>query len=142
MRTPNYKVGWLVKNKLAALTHYHSDITAEDLMGVYAESQQLLEAVVTPFHLIIDNRVAPLDKIYTLAELLQLSPLLHHPYLRYIVIIKPDHLDLGTAHGTLQKQALVSLQNVSSVQEGLSFLAQNVNDMDVATIDFGFFPEV
>lgn len=140
MRAPNYKVGWLVPGQLAALTHYHADIRQEDILGVFMESQQLLAKVECPFHLLIDNRLAPLDRLYTLAELIKLSPLLQHPYLRYLVVVKPKHLELDAIHAGLQSIGSVSLQNVASVQEGIIFLKRCVADIDVNSIDISFFP--
>lgn len=140
MRAPNYKVGWLVDQKLAALTHYHPNITPEDIMGVYTESHNLLEGVTTPFHLFIDNRLAPFDKIYTLSELLEMSPLLRHPYLSHIVVVKPNHLKLYAIDVVLQTQAQVSLQNVDSVQDGISFLKQHVGGLEDENIYLSFFP--
>jgi hypothetical protein len=136
MRTPNYKVGWLIPGKVAALTHFHAEITQEDMAGVITETMALLKDVKDPFHIIIDNRVAPLDMIYTLEDLQKVSAVLNHPLLAYVVIVKPDHLELGKEEMTVQSAGNVHLKNVSSIQEAAGFLCTQGADPE---IDLAFF---
>jgi len=139
MRTSNYKVGWISATKVAALTHYHSEITREDIIGVFTETQKLLKDVKGPFQIIIDNRLAPLNKIFSLEELQNSSPLLLHPLLNHIVIVKPNHLELSISETLIEKRESTSLKNVSSVQEALNFLQQAIPELNQAKIDIHFF---
>jgi hypothetical protein len=43
MRQPNYQLGWYIPNQIAALTHFHPDVTAEDFLGVVQAGQELLQ---------------------------------------------------------------------------------------------------
>jgi hypothetical protein len=140
MRTPNYKVGWLITNKIAALSHFHSEITQEDLMGVFTETQRLLKDTQKPFQVIIDNRLAPINKIYTLAELQQSSPLLSHPLLQYIVIVKPQHIELQPEHLALETRHGIHLKNVASIGEAIEYVGRMSTDGDMADMDTSFFP--
>lgn len=139
MRTPNYKVGWIIPGKLAALTHFHSDITPEDIMGVFSETQKLLENVDQHFHILIDNRLAPLEKIYSLEELQHFSPFLRHPFLNHLVIVKPEKLKLEESQTKEERQGNVCLKNVSSIQEAFNFFQETAPDFDKDEIDQQFF---
>jgi hypothetical protein len=130
MRVPNYKVGWIIPAKVAALTHFHSDITEADRMGVFTETQKLLEHVGEPFHIIIDNRHAPLEKLYTLQELQQFSPFLKHPQLRSLVIIKPMHLELDESSADSERSGEVVLKNVSSPEEALDVVSKFIEGVN------------
>lgn len=139
MKIPNYKVGWLIQNKVAALTHFHSEITHEDFIGVFTETQKLLQDVNETFHIIIDNRLAPINKIYSLEELQKSSSLLLHPFLSYLVIVKPNHLELGNKEAILEKRKNVCLKNVSSINEALTFIKQTLPELSQLKIDNHFF---
>jgi hypothetical protein len=139
MRTPNYKVGWIIETKVAALTHFHSEITHEDIIGVFAETQKLLLDVKEPFQIIIDNRLAPLNKIYSLEELQNSSPLLLHPFLHHIVIVKPNHLELIINETLIEKRGSAYLKNVSSIHEALDFVRQTIPELNQDKMDIHFF---
>lgn len=139
MRTSNYKVGWILETKVAALTHFHSEITHEDIIGVFTETQKLLKDVKEPFQIIIDNRLAPLNRIFSLEELQNSSPLLLHPLLDHIVIVKPNHLELRINETLIEKRESTSLKNVSSVKEALNFLRQAIPELNQAKMDIYFF---
>ena len=130
MRIPTYKVGWIIPAKVAALTHFHSNITEEDRMGVFTETQKLLESVQEPFHIIIDNRYAPLERFYNLKELQAFSPFLNHPQLRSLFIVKPVQLELNQVAGAPEKSGEVVLINVDSVTQALAIMSKMVEGMD------------
>ena len=142
MRTPNYKVGWILDTKVAALTHFHSEITQEDIIGVFTETQKLLQDAKEPFQIIIDNRLAPLNKLFSLEELQNSSPLLLHPLLDHIVIVKPNHLELGTNETLIEKRESTTLKNVSSIHEALDFLRQTVPELNQGKMDLHFFDTI
>lgn len=139
MSAPNYKVGWILETKVAALTHFHSEITHQDIIGVFTETQQLLMDTKEPFQIIIDNRLAPLNKLFSLEELQNSSPLLLHPLLHYIVMVKPNHLELRSDDTLIEKRESTYLKNVSSIQEALNFLRQAIPELSQAKIDSHFF---
>ncbi|KQC00839.1 hypothetical protein [Pedobacter sp. Hv1] len=139
MRAPNYKVGWILETKVAALTHFHSEITHEDMIGVFTETQKLLMDTKGPFQIIIDNRLAPLNKLFSLEELQNSSPLLLHPFLDHIVIVKPNHLELRINETPIEKRKSTYLKNVSSIQEALNFLRQAIPELSQAKMDSHFF---
>jgi len=141
MRIPNYKVGWIIPHKVAGLTHFHSDIQQEDVAGVFLETQKLLQNVDVPFHILIDNRLAPLNKIYSLEELQQFSPFLRHPFLNYIIIVKPDGLKLESGQIGVEEKNGISLKNVGTVPEAFDFLNEVIPDLDKGQIDLGFLAE-
>ena len=139
MSASNYKVGWIVETKVAALTHFHSEITHEDIIGVFTEAQKLLMDAKGPFQIIIDNRLAPLTKLFSLEELQNSSPLLRHPLLNHIVIVKPNHLDLMINETVIEKWERTYLKNVSSIQEALNFLRLAIPELNKAKMDSHFF---
>lgn len=139
MRTPNYKVGWIIESKVAALTHYHSEITQEDIIGVFAETQRLLQGVKESFQIIIDNRLAPLKKIHSLEELQNASPLLLHPFLDHIIIVKPNHLELEIKETFKEKRGSKYLKNVNSIDEALGFVRHLIPELEQYKIDIHFF---
>ncbi|WP_300666318.1 hypothetical protein [Fluviicola sp.] len=139
MRTSNYKVGWILETKVAALTHFHSEITHEDIIGVFTEAQKLLQDVKESFHIIIDNRLAPLNKLFSLEELQNSSPLLLHPLLNHIVIVKPNHLELRPNETFIEKRGRVTLKNVASIHEALDFLRQTIPELNQGKTDIHFF---
>lgn len=139
MRTPNYKLGWIIENKVAALTHFHSEITHKDILGVFEETQKLLQDAKEPFQIIIDNRLVPLNKIFSLEELQNSSPLLLHPLLNHIVIVKPNHLELKINETFMEKRKSTYLKNVSSIHEALDFLSQKIPELNQGKMDIHFF---
>jgi hypothetical protein len=141
MRSPNFKVDWILPQTLAGLTHFHAEITSADIMGVFEHTHALLQKVEKEFHILIDNRLAPLPYIYSLIELQALSPVLNHPWLRYVVIVKPNHLALGSQHMDIEVSNGVLLKNVSTVQEGMDFLVRQGMVSGFEAMDLGFFPE-
>ena len=139
MRAPNYKVGWLVEHKVAALTHFHSEITPEDIRGVFTETQKLLKDVKEPFQLIIDNRLAPLNRIYSLEELQNASPPLQHPFLGYLIVVKPNQLELSFSEKAIQERNGKYLKNAASIEEAFDFVRQLIPEVNAGELDLHFF---
>ncbi|PCJ64870.1 MAG: hypothetical protein COA58_11390 [Bacteroidetes bacterium] len=140
MKSPNYKVGWLVKNQLAALTHFHSNITQEDIQGVLKETQDLIKNITEPFSIIIDNRLAPINQIYSLTQLQSSSPVLSHPQLEYLIIIKPNHLTLTEKHKHIEIAKGVKLVNTSSINTSTDFLLEKNKTLSLKSINLDLFP--
>ena len=140
MRQPNYKLGWFIPNQVVALTHFHSDVTTEDFMGVVQTGQALLDDVENEFHLIIDNRVVEMSSPVSLSQMKQMVPYMNHPLLRWVVVVKPESLTLDTASLPVEKDGETQLKNVSSLEEAISHLRAMTRDVDWRRADVTFFP--
>jgi hypothetical protein len=140
MRQPNFKLGWYVPNKIAALTHFHADVTQEDFMGLVKTGQELLSDTNETFHVIIDNRVVAMSAPASLSQMKQMVSYMNHPQLRWVVVIKPTSLELDTESLPVEHEGKTSLKNVSSLAEAFSFLRDQTNDIDWSKADASFFP--
>lgn len=141
MRQPNYRIGWYIPNQIAALTHFHPEVTAEDFMGVVQAGQELLQPVSNEFHIIIDNRMVGMSSPATLSQIKQMVPYMNHPFLRWIVVIKPEHLVLNTERLPIEQEGETHLKNVASLQEALSTLRQIAADLRWHMADLAFFSD-
>jgi hypothetical protein len=140
MRQPNYQLGWYVPNQIAALTHFHPDVTAEDFQGVVRAGQELLQHVGNQFHIIIDNRVVGMSFLPSLGQMKQMVPYMNHPHLRWVVVIKPGHLALDTAGLPVEKEGETQLKHVASLEEAIAHLRQTATDVQWHQADETFFP--
>jgi len=140
MRKPNYKLGWVVPNQVAALTHFHSDVTTADFMGIVQTGEALLSTVDNAFHVIIDNRVVDMEAPATLSQMKQMVPYMNHPLLRWVVVVKPEKLSLETAVLPIETDGDTRLKNVSSLEEAISHLREVTNDVEWSQADSIFFP--
>lgn len=141
MREPNYRVGWYIPEQIAALTHFHPEVTAEDFLGVVQAGQELLTSVSTEFHIIIDNRKVGMSAPASLSQMKQMVPYMNHPLLRWVVVIKPEHLVLDTENLPIETEGETRLKQVSSLSEGLRFLRQTIVDLPWQQADMAFFPK-
>src|SRR6185503_1173403 len=115
MRQPNYQLGWYIPNQIAALTHFHPDVTAEDFQGVVQAGQELLQHVNSEFHIIIDNRVVGMSSPASLGQMKQMVPYMNHPLLRWVVVVKPEHLALDADSLLVEQDGAAQLKNVASL---------------------------
>ena len=139
MRQPNYRLGWYIPNQVAALTHIHADVTAEDFMAVVQAAQDLLQHIGSEFHILIDNRVVAMSAPATLAQMKQMAPFMNHPLLRWVVVIKPEHLALDTESLPIERDGATQLKNVSSLKEALGHLRQATSGVQWHRADEMFF---
>jgi hypothetical protein len=139
MRRPNYQLGWYIPNQVAALTHFHADVSAEDFMAVIQAAQDLLQHVDNEFHIIIDNRVVAMSAPATLAQMKQMVPFMSHPRLRWVVVIKPEQLPLDTESLPIERDGATQLKNVSSLKEALGHLGQATSAIHWHRADEAFF---
>jgi hypothetical protein len=139
MRQPNYKLGWYVPNQIAALTHFHPDVTAEDFQGVVQAGQELLQHVGGEFHIIIDNRVVGMSFLPRLGQMKQMVPYMNHPLLRWVVVVKPKHLALDTAGLPVEKEGETQLKHVASLEEAIAHLRQATISVQWQQADEAFF---
>lgn len=140
MRQPNFKLGWYISHKIAALTHFHADVTQDDFMGIVKSGQELLSNANEPFHVIIDNRVVTMPAPASLSQMKQMVPYMNHPQLRWVIVVKPTNLNLDTENLPIEQEGETSLKNVSSLPEAISFLHQQTDDIDWSLADTAFFP--
>lgn len=140
MREPNFKLGWYVPDQVAGLTHFHSDVTQEDFMGVIQTGVELLSDTNQEFHVIIDNRFVEMSAPVPLSQMQSMAPYMKHPMLRWVVVVKPENLELDTAHLPIEQSGHVQLKNVSSLQEALEQLQAIANDVAWEQADSTFFP--
>jgi hypothetical protein len=140
MRQPNYQLGWYVRNQIAALTHFHPDVTAEDFLGVVQAGQELLQQVSNEFHIIIDNRVVGMSSPASLGQMKQMVPYMNHPLLRWVVVIKPNHLALDTASLPVEQEGSAQLKNVASLKEAIRHLRQTTTNVQWQQANVTFFP--
>jgi hypothetical protein len=141
MRQPNYKLGWYVPNQVAALTHFHPDVTAEDFRGVVEAGQELLQHAANEFHIIIDNRVVGMSAPASLSQMKQMVPYMNHPLLRWVVVVKPKHLTLDTASLPIEQQGATQLKNVASLEEAIRHLRQTTTAVQWLQADVTFFAQ-
>lgn len=141
MRQPNYRVGWYIPEQIAALTHFHADVTAEDFLGIVQAGQKLLTSASNAFHIIIDNRKVGMTSPASLSQMQQMVPYMNHPLLRWVVVIKPEHLVLNAESLPIEQEGEIRLKNVSSLSAGLSYLRQTIEDLHWHQADLTFFPD-
>ena len=141
MRQPNYRIGWYIPYQVAALTHFHPDVTVEDLTGVVQEGQELLKQVSNEFSIIIDNRVVGMSTLASLTQMRQMVPYMSHPLLRWVVIIKPERLALDTDTLPIEAEGATQLKNVSSLEEALGYLQRVTEDIQWQQANLTFFPK-
>lgn len=140
MREPNFKLGWYVPDQVAALTHFHSDVTQEDFMGVIQAGVELLAEANQEFHVIIDNRFVEMPAPVPLSQMQAMVPYMKHPMLRWVVVVKPESLELDTTHLPIEQSGNVQLINVSSLQEAFDQLQNVTSDVSWKQADSTFFP--
>jgi hypothetical protein len=140
MREPNFKLGWYIPQHIAALTHFHPDVTADDFMGVVQTGQELLENVDNEFHVLIDNRRVAMQAPASLSQMKQMVPYMTHPLLRWVVVVKPAALNLDTSQLAIEQEGQTQLKNVASLAEAFAFLRQVVDEVHWHQADTTLFP--
>jgi hypothetical protein len=142
MRQPNYRLGWYIPQQIAALTHFHPDVTSEDFIAVVQAGEELLQDVRNEFHVIIDNRVVGMSSPAKLSQMKQTVPFMNHPLLRWVIVVKPQHLVLDTNNLPIEQYGLTLLKNVSSLKEAFSYLGEAASDLQWHRADETFFPNL
>lgn len=140
MREPNYRIGWYIPQQIAALTHFHADVTAEDFGGVVQAGQELLHSVTSEFHIIIDNRQVSMSAPATLLQMQQMVPYMRHPFLRWVVVVKPEQLGIATASLAIEQEGETLLKNVATLAEGINHLRQVAGHLAWQQANEAFFP--
>jgi hypothetical protein len=60
--------------------------------------------------------------LYTLEQLQSHSPFLSHRYLKYVIVIIPNNLEVSDVDCEIQQSKGIRLKNVSKVSEAYKFL--------------------
>lgn len=139
MRQPNFKLGWYIPDQIAALTHFHSEVTQEDFMGVIQTGEALLKEVNSTFHVIIDNRVVAMAAPARLSQMKEMVSFMNHPMLRWVVVVKPASLDLDTSSLPIEQIEKTRLKNVSSLPEAIDHLQATTHGIMWEKADATFF---
>ncbi len=140
MRQPNFKLDWLIPNQIIGLTHFHSDVTSEDVMGVIQKGQELTSSIENEFHILIDNRAVNMPAPISLSQMKQMVSYMNHPLLRWVLVVKPESLALDTSDLPVEKDGTVHLKNVSSLTQAIDFLRETAPGVQWGQIDTTFFP--
>lgn len=141
MRPPNFKLGWFIPYQIAALTHFHADVTAEDFMSVIQTGEELLKDVDNPFHVIIDNRFVHMPAPVSLSQMKEMVAYMNHPRLQWVVVVKPAALGLNTDGLPIEQMGETRLKNVASLQEAINYLQATTSGIAWEKMDASFFPD-
>ncbi len=142
MRQPNYKLDWFIPNQIAALTHFHPEITQEDFIGVIQTGRALLADVSDIFHILIDNRFVEMASPVNLSQMKQMVPYMSHPALRWVVVVKSEQLSLDTSSLPVEQAEQTKLKNVATLAEAIHFLRENISGLQWGQANTNFFPNV
>lgn len=142
MRQPNFKLGWFIPNQIAALTHPYAEITSDDFMGIVQTGQNLLEHVENEFHVIIDNRFVDMPSLASLNQMKQAVTYMNHPFLRWVVVVKPQKLTLNVSDLPIEKDGQARLKNFTDLPEAIKFLRETVSEVHWQYSDATFFPNI
>lgn len=100
----------------------------------------MLSEVKNEFHVIIDNPVVAMSAPATLEQMQQMVPYMNHPFLRWVLVVKPANLLLDTANLPIEQVGKTPLKNVASLSAAFDFLRQETNDLDWQQSEPTFFP--
>lgn len=139
VRHPNFKLDWFVPNQVVGLTHFHSNVTSDDIMKLIKKGHEITSNVEEEFHLIMDNRVVNMPSLLSLDQMKQMVPYMNHPLLRWIIVIKPEGMTLDTAGLPIEKKGKTHLKTVSGLAEALSFLREKALNIQWENADVNFF---
>jgi hypothetical protein len=142
MRQPNFKLGWFIPNQIVALTHPYAEITSDDFMGIVQTGQNLLAQVENEFHVIIDNRFVDMSSLASLNQMKQAVPYMNHPFLRWIIAVKPQKLTLNVSDLPIEKDGQARLKNFTDLPEAIKFLRETVTEIQWQYSDATFFPNI
>ncbi len=134
-----YRAGWIMKNRILALTHFEPEVTPEDFRAIEADANRALGQATEPFHLLIDNRMIARTAIITLDAILKAMPSIHHPQLRTIVIVLPEAIKEQAPGIDEQRIGLIRLKYVDGLESALAYLQGEDDSIDGRAISYSFF---
>ena len=140
MREPNFKFDWFIPGQIIGLTHFHSEVTQEDIKGVMQKGQEITKNIENDFSILIDNRVVNMAGLMTLEQMVQMVSYVNHPMLRWVVVVKPESMLIDTTSLPIEKVGEKRLKNVSSLGEAIAFLRKEMPEIQTQKASESFFP--
>ena len=134
-----YRAGWLMKDRILALTHFEPLITAEDFSNIAKDTQLALQEVTQTFHILIDNRNMAETTILSLDTMLQAMPIIRHPQLRWMVVVLPKTIRANASSVEVQRNGSIQLKYVESLDAALQHLAEADSRINASSIELSFF---
>ena len=136
----NYRVGWVIPNQVAELTHYTPNILLEEFQAIGNESDAIASSAESRFHLIIDNRIMDMAFVPDLATIRQAAPYTNTPHLQHIIMIKPEQME-GAAHELPSyTDDHLTLTYVDTLADAVDFLKAEDDEIRWREADSDFFP--
>ena len=136
----NYRVGWVIPNQIAALTHYTSDILLDEFQAIAGESEALTASATDRFHLIIDNRIMNMAFVPDLATIRQAAPYTNTPLLQHIIMIKPEQMEGSANHLPSYTDEHLTLTYVDTLTDAVTFLKNEDPEIRWHEAESDFFP--
>lgn len=136
----NYRVGWVIPNQIAALTHYTPEIMLDEFQAIASESEILTTSATDRFHLIIDNRIMNMAFVPDLATIRQAAPYTNNPLLQHIVMIKPEQMEGSANHLPSYTDDHLTLTYVDTLMDAENFLKAKDHDIRWHEAESDFFP--
>ena len=136
----NYRVGWVIPNQIAALTHYTSDIMLEEFQEIATESATLADSATNRFHLIIDNRIMNMAFVPDLATIRQAAPYTNTPHLQHIIMVKPEQMEGSANDLPSYTDDHLTLTYVDTLADAVDLLKAEDRDIRWHEVESDFFP--
>ncbi len=133
----NYRVGWVIPNQIAALTHYTPEIMLDEFQAIAGESEVLANSATERFHLIIDNRIMNMAFVPDLATI---RPYTNNPLLQHIVMIKPEQMEGSANELASYTDDHLTLTYVDTLVDAQNFLKSEDNELRWHEAESDFFP--
>lgn len=70
----------------------------------------------------------------------QMVAYMNHPLLQWVVVVKPEGLDLDTNSLPIEEEGKMRLKNVSSLREALDYVRETATAVDWSLANMAFFP--
>jgi len=136
----NYRVGWVIPNQVAALTHYTPEIMLDEFQAIAVESEALATSATDRFHLIIDNRIMNMAFVPDLATIRQAAPYTNNPRLQHIIMIKPEQMQGSADELPSYTDDHLTLTYVDTLADAENFLKSEDNTIRWHEVESDFFP--
>lgn len=136
----NYRVGWVIPNQVAALTHYTSDILLDEFQAIAGEAGALATSATETFHMIIDNRIMNMAFLPDLATIKRAAPYANTPHLQYIIIIKPEQMEGSANDLPSYTDAHLTLTYVDTLADAVNLLKAEDSELRWHEVESDFFP--
>jgi hypothetical protein len=136
-----YRVGWVIPNQVAGLTHYTPEVTLDEFQSIAGESNAMLNDIDKPFHIVIDNRIMNMAFLPDLQALQGAAPYMSNPYLRHVVMIKPQVMEGLAKDLPSYTDGNITLTYVDEIQDVVDLLKAADGDLRWHMVEADFFPD-